>query len=154
MANPTDLDRARAAFEESLRRRPGQQRALFNLATITLERGDQSRLEAGLRLLLRAKQQPNWEDGPNPRMASHVDYNLACFYDALAELKSAPSEKQEMLDQCMNLFESAAKVGAQEEKIVNADLKGGDLRNLAQSAAHTHRLQAALATYDVAWKRV
>jgi hypothetical protein len=154
MANPTDLDRARAAFEESLRRRPGQQRALFNLATIALERGDQSRLEAGLRLLLRAKQQPNWEDGPNPRMASHVDYNLACFYDALAELKSAPSEKQEMLDQCMNLLESAAKVGAQEEKIVNADLKGGDLRNLAQSAAHTHRLQAALAMYELAWKRV
>jgi len=154
VADPTDLDRARAALEESLRRRPNQQRALFDLATITFVRGDEDQLERGLQLRLQAKQQPNWEDLPNLSMASHVDYNLACFCDALAELKSEPSETQKMLDQCIVHFESAAKVGSQSRTIVDGDLQSGDLHNLARSTAHADRLRAALTVYELAWKRL
>jgi hypothetical protein len=148
-----DLDRARAALEESLRRKPNQQRALFDLASIAFERGDRARLEASLGFLLQAKRQTTWEDRPNARMASHIDYNLACTYDALAELTGDAADRRQMLDRCMESFEAAAKIGGQVKAIVDSDLQGGDLSNLASSAAHADRLKTAVAMYELAWQR-
>src|ERR1035437_7663889 len=78
VAKPPNWDKGRAFFEESLRSKPDQQRALYNLGTMLMvsEKGNQAKLKQAREYLLEAKRQPNWEEtAPNPAMASPIDYN-------------------------------------------------------------------------------
>ena len=152
IADPVDLQQARTYFEESLRRKPNQQRALFNLGTIAYERRNRDRLAATLNLLRRAANEPNWEEAPNTQMAAHISYNLACTYDALAELEAA--NVQASLDDCIQYFMLAAGIGSQPREVVEADLRFGDLRFLGRSDRHRDQVQRALALYRAAWQRL
>jgi hypothetical protein len=155
VANPTDLNQARSALEESLRRRPDQQRALFDLGTIDFDRADGAKLDMARQRLLRAAEQPNWEDTPNPAMASHINYNLACVYDAIAGLQPETTEAQELLNQSMTYFESASNDGFQTKAVVEGDLSdNGDLRNLAHNSVNAERLRAARSKYELKWQRL
>ena len=155
VAKPPDWDRGRALFEESLRSQPAQQRALYNLGTMVmvLEKGNQPKLEQGRDYLLRARRQPNWETAPNPTMASHIDYNLACVCDALAGIATDPAVKSKLLGECCDYLELTAVLGIQPKKLLDEDLQTGDLVNLAGSQPHAHRLRAILAKYQAAWQK-
>lgn len=155
VAKPTDWDKGRAFFEESLRSKPDQQRALYNLGTMlmVLEKGNQARLEQARDYLLKARRQPNWETAPNPTMASHIDYNLACVCDALAGIATDPAVKSSLLGECCDYLEHTAALGTQPKKLLDEDLQTGDLINLAGSQPHAHRLRAILATYQAAWQK-
>jgi len=158
VAIPPDPDKGRAHFEESLRSKPNQQRAPYNLGTMVFEKGDRKRLEEARGYLLKAKQQPNWETSPNAAMASHIDYNLACIYDALVSLEADPAVKSSLLDECARWLEQAATVGAQPKDLLEGDLKPGDpkkedLINLGTSQAHAGILRGILEKYEAAWRR-
>jgi hypothetical protein len=99
VAKPLEWERGRAYFEESLRSKPDQQRALYNLGS-NWERGKQATVNQAREYLLKAKRQPNWETAPNPAMASHIDYNLACVCDAMADMETDPVLKSNLLDEC------------------------------------------------------
>jgi hypothetical protein len=155
VAKPPDWDKGRAFFEESLRSKPDQQRALYNLGTMLMVvgKGNQAKLEQGRDYLLKAKRQPNWETAPNPTMASHIDYNLACICDALAGIATDPALKSSLLGECCDYLELTAVLGMQPEKLLDEDLQTGDLVNLAGSQPHAHRLRTILAKYRVAWQK-
>jgi hypothetical protein len=158
VAIPPQPDKGRACFEESLRTVPNQQRALYNLGTMAFEKGNKARLEEARGYLLKAKEHPNWETTPNPAMASHVDYNLACVCDALVSLETDPTVKSSLLDECAKCLEQAAAVGAQPKELLDGDLKPGDkekedLINLGASQAHAGILRGILDNYEAAWRR-
>src|ERR1017187_7296808 len=96
VAKPPDWDKGSALFEESLRSKPDQQRALYNLGS-NWERGKQATVKQAREYLLKAKRQPNWETAPSPAMASHIDYNLACVCDAMANMETDPVLKSNLL---------------------------------------------------------
>jgi hypothetical protein len=146
-------DRGRAFFEESMRSKPDQQRALYNLGTLEFEKGNRLKLERGRGYLLKAKNQTNWEESPNPDTASHVDYNIACFFDAIAATETDLALKADLLDKCAVYLELAAQRGAQPKELVEDDLRTGDLAQLGGSQPHATRLQTILATYQAAWSR-
>jgi len=157
VAIPPQPDKGRACFEESLRAVPKQQRALYNLGTMAFEKGKKARLEEARDYLLKAKEHPNWETTPNPAMASHVDYNLACVCDALVNFETDPAVKSSLLDECARWLEQAAAVGAQPRELLDGDLKPGDkekedLINLGASQAHAGILRGILDKYEAAWR--
>jgi TPR repeat protein len=135
-ARPADFDKGRALFGESLRSRPGQQRALYNLGTIALKGGNRAGLEQAREYLLKAKRQPNWEAAPNPAMTSRVDYNLACVCAAMARIETNPELKSSLLDECCDHLDQAAAPGAQPKELLDEDLRAGDLVALAKSQPH------------------
>jgi hypothetical protein len=155
VAKQPDWDKGRAFYEESLRSQPAQQRALYNLGTMVmvLEKGNQAKLEQAREYLLQAKRQPNWETAPNPTMASHIDYNLACVCDALADLETDPALESGLLDQCCEYLDQIAALGIQPKKLLDEDLRTGDLVTLAGSQPHAQRLSAILAKYQAAWQK-
>jgi hypothetical protein len=156
VAKPPEWDKGRAFFEESLRSKPDQQRALYNLGTMLMisEKGNQAKLKQAREYLLKAKRQPNWEEtAPNPAMASHIDYNLACVCDALAGIATDPARQSSLLDECCDHLDQAAALGAQPKELLDEDLRTGDLVNLAGSQPHAHRLRAILAKYQAAWQK-
>jgi tetratricopeptide (TPR) repeat protein len=143
------IDDAKALFNESLRSQPDQQRALYNLGTLAFERTDRARLEEARKYLLKAKTMQNWEDSPNLIRVAHVDYNIACTFDALAALD--PAAEAQLLGECVNYMELAAVAGAQSRKLLEDDLKSGDLRTLGASSVYTARLDVIKTKYQTAW---
>ena len=146
VARPPDWDKGSALFEESLRSKPDQQRALYNLGS-NWERGKQATVKQAREYLLKAKRQPNWETGPNPAMASHIDYNLACVCDAMANMETDPVLKSNLLDECCDYLDQAAAPGTQQRDLLDGDLRAGDLVTLAGSQPHAHRLRGIRAKY-------
>jgi hypothetical protein len=153
VAIPPNPDQGRAYFEESLRSKSDQQRALYNLGTMVFDKGDRARLEQARDYLLQARNEPNWETAPNPTMASHIAYNLACVYDAMASMEADAAAKTKLLDECCDYLEQAAAVGAQPKELLDEDLKRGDLTNLGASPPHAERLRTILEKYQAAWRR-
>jgi hypothetical protein len=85
-------------------------------------------------------------------MAACVDYNLACFYDALAEVESDPNAKAQLLDECCRHLELAAPVESPTKELLLGDLASeGDLANFAASVSHGERLQKIITAYETAW---
>jgi chaperonin cofactor prefoldin len=146
VAKPPDWDKGRAFFEESLRSKPDQQRALYNLGTIW-KRRNQAEVKRAREYLLEAKRQPNWETAPSPSMASHIDYNLACVCDAMADMETDPVLKSNLLDECCDYLDKAAALGTQPRELLDGDLRAGDLVTLAGSQPHAHRLRGIRAKY-------
>jgi chaperonin cofactor prefoldin len=146
VAKPPDWDKGSALFEESLRSKPDQQRALYNLGS-NWERGKQATVKQAREYLLKAKRQPNWETAPNPAMASHIDYNLACVCDAMANMETDPVLKSNLLDECCDYLDQAAAPGTQQRDLLDGDLRAGDLVTLAGSQPHAHRLRGIRAKY-------
>src|ERR1017187_9024006 len=133
-------------FEETVRSKPDQQRALYNLGS-NWERGKQATVKQAREYLLKAKRQPNWETAPNPAMASHIDYNLACVCDAMANMETDPVLKSNLLDECCDYLDQAAAPGTQQRDLLDGDLRAGDLVTLAGSQPHAHRLRGIRAKY-------
>jgi len=153
VVKPADNQRAQDFFEESFRRRPTQQRAPYGLGTILCERADRIKLEKAKEYLLRAASEQNWEEAPNPRLASNIYYNLACACDGLAGYETELSKQGVLLDECVVQLKVAAVVGSQSQSQVDDDLKNGDLRNLSGSTAHAAKLKEILDAYQLAWQR-
>jgi hypothetical protein len=86
-------------------------------------------------------------------MASHIAYNLACVYDAMASMEADAAAKTKLLDECCDYLEQAAAVGAQPKELLDEDLKRGDLTNLGASPPHAERLRTILEKYQAAWRR-
>ncbi len=148
-----EFDRARALFEESLRYKGDQQRALYNLGTQILRTADRSNraaTEEGLKYLNEAKNKSNWEEIPSRRV-SHLFYNLACFCDRKASTETDPSESSRLLDECCDYLENAAKNALQSKSLLEEDLSSGDLRMVAKSAAHADRLKGIKSIYESSW---
>ncbi len=140
-------------FEKSLRAHPHQQRALYNLGTIALERTDEAKLRQALDYLQQARKETNWEDKPNPAMAGHIDYNLACTCDGLASFAPSAQEKARLLQECADHLMRAAGQGTEPRTLLDEDLATGDLANLGADAASANAVAAIRAQYEAAWKR-
>jgi hypothetical protein len=152
IAKPPQRAKARQLFEESLESKPGQQRALYNLGTLCWEKGNREKLKEGIKYLADAQKQANWEELPNPAMAAHIYYNLACFYDAFAVGEVDPQAQAQLLDECCRHLLQAATLGKQPAKLVESDLApGGDLQTLAASDKHKARREEIIAKYRTAW---
>lgn len=151
--DPVSIDKGRAYSEESLRAQPAQQRALYNLGTIAYERNDRQRLLQARDYLLRAKQQPIWEDTAKPALASHIDYNLACVCDSLAAFAPDATAKEALFHECADYLRRAAVHGAQPPTTVNTDLATGDLSNLGNHVASAAVVTGIRALYQAAWDR-
>jgi hypothetical protein len=152
---PANVDQGRARSEESLRAQPAQQRALYNLGTITLDRNDEAKLRQALDYLQRSSRQPNWEDKPNPAMAAYIDYNLACACDGLAGFATA-DPRRALLNQCAGHLKRATAQGAIPRDLfesVETDLATGDLSNLGHDADFAAVVAEIRALYQAAWNR-
>jgi hypothetical protein len=153
---PANVDQARAYSEESLRAQPSQQRALYNLGTITLDRNDEAKLLQARDYLQRSSRQPNWEDKPNPAMSAYIDYNLACACDGLAGFATA-YPRRALLHECAGHLKRAAAKGAMPRDLfesVEADLATGDLSNLGHDADFAAAAGEIRALYQAAWSRL
>ncbi len=150
-------DIARRLFEESLRSKADQQRAIYCLGTLSLKRGDKTKLTEGMQYLLKAKKLSNWEETPIPSKVAHIDYNLACFLDGLAALEPDSTKKNHLLDDCAAFLALAAPEGQQSKKLLDDDLTkpDGDLLTLggSQMDEHKQRLQDIRAAYEIAWQK-
>ncbi len=152
VAKPPQRGKARQLFEESLESKPNQQRALYNLGTLCWEKGNREKLKEGIKYFSDAEKQANWEELPNPGMAAHIQYNLACFYDALAAGELDLGARIQLLDKCCEHLLRAATLGRQPAKLVESDLNpGGDLETLAASDKHEAQRKDIVAKYKEAW---
>jgi hypothetical protein len=145
-----DPDGARALHQESLRRRPNQQRALYNLATLLYDRSDATKLGGAKTYLLNALGEPLWEETPNPTMAGYISYNLACVYDALVTFENAAAGKKQLLDDALGMVRMTATNADKIREILRGDLSPtGDLQNLATSTDHAGELPALRSLFGI-----
>jgi TPR repeat protein len=148
VAQPRNPDRAQDLMLESLRVNPDQQRALYNLGTITFDPQDVAKLTKAREYLERAVRTRNWEKSPNEEFASQVYYNLACTYSRLAEHSKM---KLDLLNLAATALNKAADKGGTRQEVLETDLTTGDLVALATSAVHTTQVLAIAAKFGRAW---
>jgi hypothetical protein len=136
-----DLDNQRAFLEESLRRRPNQQRALYNMATILFDHADKAKLTEAKKYLTDALREPLWEEAVDSAQAAYISYNLACVYDGLAGFETAEGEKLHLLNEALELLGMGAVNAEKIRDILQVDLtETGDLQNLAASREHAAKV--------------
>jgi hypothetical protein len=151
VARVPDADGARAFFLESLDRSPHQQRPLYNLGTILVDRLDKAKLEKARQYLEKAASVRNWEKTPNEEFSCHVHYNLACTYARLSEHEQDAANKKLLLDLALSALDKAAEKGGTAEKILENDLQKDDLVAVAASPEHTAQLLAMKQKFRQAW---
>jgi hypothetical protein len=122
-----ELRNARELADESLRKHPHQQCALYILAWIDDEEGD---FPAAVRRLGEALIIPVWEDRPEPMLKAVIQYNLGCALSRLAA--NQESDRETNLDSAVKNLKLAVTAESRLRPQFEGDL-ADDLKFLADT---------------------
>ena len=146
-----DNEKARELFEESMRVSSDQQRARYNLGTILLDRQDPNKLAKARKFFEGATQVKNWELVPDEKKASNLYYNLACTYSCLSAYESDSVKQGALLELAVEWLRKASEEATIQQSVLEADLKDGDLAQLAASTKHTDELSKVSQAFQRRW---
>jgi hypothetical protein len=147
------LRTAEGFLRESLAANPLQQRANYNLGTLIFDEKSMTKLSQARQYLEKAAEIKNWEKTPNAEFVCHIHYNLACAYSRLSEHEQDAAGKKKLLNLAATALDKAAEKGGTERKVLEGDLKDGDLAALGASAEHATELTAIQEKFRLAWAK-